>query len=100
MFLRIVVPGYTYESELIEETKSLSGELEFVPPPVRRRFHPQYSFAKFLAPLDLVLILRDGRWPRRSERTARAMRGPLVSARQRIGNGLPSSAYFRNREGV
>src|SRR5256885_1860361 len=71
-----------------------------VPRTVRRRFHPQYSFAKFLAPLDLVLILRDGRWPRRSERTARAMRGPLVSARQRIGNGLPSSAYFRNREGV
>src|SRR5438093_11606248 len=89
-----------YGSEVIEETKSLSRELEFVSRPVRRRFHPQYSFAKFLAPLDLVLILRDGRWPRRSERTAGAMRGPLVYGRQRTGNWLPTSPSFRNREGV
>lgn len=34
----------------------------------------QYSFAKSLAPWDLVLVLQDRRWPQHSERTARARR--------------------------
>src|SRR6266566_7451446 len=100
MFLRTVVPGKTYGSELIEETTHLSGGLESVLRLVQRRPHPQCTFAKSPAPSESVPALRGGHWPRRFEQTARARHGPLFPVRQSVGDVTHSSRNLASRENL
>src|SRR5919108_3269908 len=82
----------------MKETRSRLGGLGSVRRPVRQRFRLRYNSAKFLVPSDSVLVPQDGHWLRRSEQTARARRGPLVSVRQPVGNGSPSLPVISRTE--